>query len=237
MAKQVKAKSGGDNFTRWLVIGMVALVVITGVVFSVMSSSTKANESFTALQGYKLGEKVSGSIDVTQGSGLVLNPGGPVKIDLWEDPQCPICQTFEQANGQYIDELVRTKKATVVFHVLSFLGDESIRTANAAMCAADEGHYLDFHKAIYIVQPALENSGFFTTANLIKIGDYIGLKSKSFTDCVTNGSKADIVKAQEASMAAYKVTGTPTVFINDKLWVRKANGFDPSEFRLAVEAG
>jgi protein-disulfide isomerase len=237
MAKQVKAKSGGDNFTRWLVIGMVALVVVTGVVFSVMSSSTKANESFTALKGYKLGEKVSGSIDVAQGSGLVLNPGGPVKIDLWEDPQCPICQTFEQANGQYIDELVRTKKATVVFHVLSFLGDESIRTANAAMCAADEGHYLDFHKAIYIVQPALENSGFFTTANLIKIGDYIGLKSKSFTDCVTNGSKADIVKAQEASMATYKVTGTPTVFINDKLWVRKSNGFDPSEFRLAVEAG
>jgi protein-disulfide isomerase len=237
MAKQVKAKSGGDNFTRWLVIGMVALVVVTGVVFSVMSSSTKANESFTALKGYKLGEQVNGSIDVAQGSGLVLNPGGPVKIDLWEDPQCPICRTFELANGEYIDQLVRTKKATVVYHVLSFLGDESIRAANALMCAADEGHYLDFHKALYIVQPALENSGFFTGANLIKIGDYIGLKSKTFTDCVTNGSKADLVQAQENSMATYKVTGTPTVFINGKLWERKANGFDLSEFKLAVEAG
>ena len=237
MAKQVKAKSGGDNFTRWLVIGMVALVVVTGVVFSVMSSSTKANESFTALKGFKLGEKVSGSIDPAQGSGLVINPGGPVKIDLWEDPQCPICRTFEQSNGEYIDQLVRTKKATVVYHVLSFIGDESVRAANAAMCAADEGHYLDFHKALYIIQPALENSGFFTGPNLIKIGDYMGLKSKSFTDCVTNGSKADVVKAQADSMATYKVTGTPTVFINGKLWERKANGFDPSEFQLAVEAG
>jgi protein-disulfide isomerase len=167
----------------------------------------------------------------------VLNPGGPVKIDLWEDPQCPICRTFEEANGQYIDELVRTKKATVVYHALSFLGDESVRAANALMCSADEGHYLDYHNALYIVQPALENSGFFTNENLIKIGDYIGLKSKSFTDCVSNGSKADVVTAQLDSMPSFKVTGTPTVFINDKLWERKSNGFDPAEFRLAVEAG
>jgi protein-disulfide isomerase len=237
MSKQVKAKNSGDNFTRWLVIGMVALVVVTGVVFSMIGSSTKANESFVALKDYTLGEKVSATIDPAQGSGLVLNPGAPVKIDLWEDPQCPVCRTFEEANGEYIEELVRTKKATVVYHALSFLGDESIRAANALMCAADEGHYLDYHKAIYIVQPASENSGFFSGENLIKIGDYIGLKSKSFTDCVSNGSKADVVKAQMDSMPTYKVTGTPTVFINDKLWERKSNGFDPSEFRLAVEAG
>lgn len=239
MSKQAKAKatSGGDNFTRWLVIGMVALVVLTGVVFSIMSTNTKANESFTALKGSTLGESVSATVDVAQGSGLVFNAGAPVKIDIWEDPQCPICRTFEEANGEYIEDLIRTKKATVVYHVLSFLGDESVRAANAAMCSAEEGHYLDFHKAMYIVQPTLENSGFYSSENLIKIGDYIGLKSKSFIDCVNNGGKADLVKAHEDSMAGYKVTGTPTVFINDKLWVRKSNEFNPAEFRLAVEAG
>jgi protein-disulfide isomerase len=237
MSKQAKATSGGDHFTRWLVIGMVALVVITGVVFSMIGSSTKANESFTALKGSTLGEPVVATVDVAQGSGLVLNPGAPVKIDLWEDPQCPICRTFEEANGEYIEDLIRTKKATVVYHVLSFLGDESVRAANAVMCSAEEGHYLDFHKAMYIVQPTLENSGFYSSENLIKIGDYIGLKSKSFIDCVNNGGKAELVKAHEDSMASYKVTGTPTVFINDKLWVRKSNEFNPAEFRLAVEAG
>jgi protein-disulfide isomerase len=237
MSKQAKATSGGDHFTRWLVIGMVALVVITGVVFSMISSSTKANESFTALKGFTVGEPVAATVDVAQGSGLVLNPGAPVKINIWEDPQCPICRLFEEANGEYIEELVRTKKATVVYHVLSFLGDESVRAANAAMCAADEGRYLDFHKAMYTVQPALENSGFFSSENLVKIGDYAGLKSESFINCVNNGGKADLVKAHADSMAGYNVTGTPTVFINDKLWVRKSNAFDPLEFRLAVEAG
>lgn len=237
MSKQKKATSGGDHFTRWLVIGMVALVVITGVIFSIMSSSTKANESFAALKGYTLGVSIPSSIDVAQGSGLVLNPGAPVQINLWEDPQCPICRSFESSIGAYIDNLVVSKKATVVYHVLSFLGPESIRGANALMCSADEGHFLDFHHAMYVVQPALENSGFYSKDNLLKIGDYIGLKSKSFIDCVTKGSKLDLVKAHEDSMPAFKVSGTPTVFINGKLWQRKSNGFDLNEFRTAVEAG
>jgi len=237
MAKAVKATTGGDHFTRWLVIGMVAIVVVTGVVFSLMSSSTKANESFAALKGYKLSDAVVATVNPAAGSGLTLNPGAPVTIDLWEDPQCPVCRTFEISIGAYIDTMVRSKKATVVYHVLSFLGPESIRAANAMMCAADEGHYLDFHQAIYTVQPALENSGFFSNDNLVKIGDYIGLTSKTFTDCVTNGSKLELVKAHEDSMPTYKVSGTPTVFINGKLWQRQSNGFDLGEFRLAVEAG
>lgn len=237
MSKQAKAVAGGDNFTRWLVIGMVILVVVTGVVFSMISSSTKSNESFTALKGITLGQPVAATIDPTPGSGLLLNPGGPVRIDLWEDPQCPVCRTFETSIGAYVEDLVRTKKATVVYHVLSFLGPESIRAANALMCSADESQYLDFHKAMYVVQPALENSGFYSNENLIKIADYIGLKSKSFTDCVTSGAKLDLVKAHADSMSIYKVTGTPTVFINGKLWQRQTNDFNLNEFRSAVEAG
>jgi protein-disulfide isomerase len=38
-------------------------------------------------------------------------------------------------------------------------------------------------------------------------------------------------------MPKYKVSGTPTVFINGKLWERKSSDFNLAEFRLAVEAG
>ena len=238
MSKQTEFKSAGrnDHFTRWLVIGMVALVVVTGVAFSMVSTSNKAGESFADLKGSTLGQPVLATVDGAQGSGLVLNPGGAVQIDIWEDPQCPVCRSFEESIGAYVEDLIRTKKATVVFHVLSFLGPESVRAANASMCAAQEGHYLEFNKALYIVQPALENSGFFSNENLIKIGDYIGLKTKSFTDCVTNGSKLDLVKTHADSMAAFGVQGTPTVFINGKRWERQSNTFELAEFRAAVEA-
>ena len=239
MAKQKKAVTpkSGDNFTRWLVIGMVVLVVATGAIFSVISQKAKAEESFAALKGFKPGPAITAKVDTANGSGILLDTGASKNLDLWEDPQCPICNDFEKANGAYIDDLVRNKKANVTFHVVSFIGDESVSAANAEYCAADEGHYLDFHKAVYLVQPALENSGFFTTKNLIKIGSNVGLTSQSFIDCVTKVSKLDQVKAAYDSMTKYNVKGTPTVFINGKLWQRKNSAFVLDEFSAAVEAG
>jgi protein-disulfide isomerase len=238
MAKQAKATkaSGGDNFTRWLVIGMVTIVVATGAIFSVVGQKSKANESFAILNDFKVGPTVTSTVDDTNGAGITFNNGAAKTVDLWEDPQCPVCNTFEQANGEFINDLVRAKKANVVYHVLSFLGNESVSAANAAYCAADEGRYLDFHKAMYLVQPVLENSGFYSRENLIKIGSHAGLTSQSFIDCVTKGSKLDKVKAAYDSMGKYKVQGTPTVFFNGKLWERKNNGFILEEFAAAFEA-
>jgi hypothetical protein len=234
MAKQ-QAKAQ-DNTTRWIVIAMVLLVVVTGVVFSLMSQNNKENESLAALDGTKLKPAVTATIDTANGSAISLNPGATKVIDVWEDPQCPICKNFEDANGDYIESLVRDKKATVRFHVLSFLGDESVRAANASFCAADEGQYLDFHHALYAVQSPLENSGFWSNEKLISIGAKIGIKSEKFVTCVNKGNKIDLVKANYDSMEKYGVKGTPTIFINGKLWERKSPDFNLAEFKAAVEA-
>ena len=234
MAKQ-QAKSG-DNTTRWIVLAMVLLVVITGVVFSIMGQNNKENASLAALDGTKLKSAIVATIDTANGSAITLNAGLPKTIDIWEDPQCPVCKNFENANGDYIDSLVRDKKATVRFHVLSFLGDESVRAANASFCAADEGQYLDFHHALYAVQSPLENSGFWSNDKLVSIGKKIGITSTKFADCVTKGSKVDLVKANYDSMPKFGVKGTPTVFIDGKLWERKSPDFNLAEFKAAVEA-
>jgi protein-disulfide isomerase len=234
MAKQ-QVKSG-DNTTRWIVIAMVLLVVVTGVVFSLMSQSNKENASLAALDGTKLQSAIVSTIDTANGSAITLNAGLPKTIDIWEDPQCPVCKNFEEANGGYIDSLIRDKKATVRFHVLSFLGDESVRAANASFCAADEGQYLDFHHALYAVQSSLENSGFWTNDKLVSIGKKIGINSTKFADCVTKGTKIDLVKTNYDSMPKFGVKGTPTVFINGKLWERKSPDFNLAEFKAAVEA-
>ena len=234
MAKQ-QAKTQ-DNTTRWIVIAMVLLVVVTGVVFSLMGQNNKENASLAALDGTKLKPAVTSTIDPTNGSAIVLNAGSTKVIDIWEDPQCPVWKNFEDANGDYIESLVRDKKATVRFHVLSFLGDESVRAANASFCAAEEGQYLDFHHALYAVQSPLENSGFWSNDKLVSIGAKIGITSKKFANCVTKGSKIDLVKANYDSMQKFGVQGTPTVFINGKLWERKSPDFNLAEFKAAVEA-
>ena len=233
MAKQ-QAKSG-DNVTRWIVIAMVSLVVVTGVVFSIFSQNSKETESLAALDGFKSKGAIVSTIDAENGSAITFNPGLAKTIDVWEDPQCPVCKYFEDANNEYIDSLIREKKATVRFHVLSFLGDESVRAANASFCAADEGQYIDFHKALYRVQSPLENSGFWSNETLVAIGSKIGITSEKFAKCVTDGQKVELVKANYDSMQKYGVQGTPTVFIDGKLWERKSSDFNPEEFRAAVE--
>ena len=234
MAKQ-QVKSG-DTTTRWIVIAMVLLVIISMVFFSKWNENDKENASLAGLEGMKLNPAITATIDTDNGSAIVLNPGSTKVIDIWEDPQCPVCKNFEDAIGDYVDSLVREKKATVRFHVLSFLGDESVRAANASFCAADEGQYLDFHHALYAVQSPLENSGFWSNEKLVSIGQKIGISSTTFSDCVTKESKLELVKANYDSMSKFGVQGTPTVFINGKLWERTNPNFDLGEFSAAVEA-
>lgn len=229
MAKQ-QAKSG-DNVTRWIVIAMVSLVVVTGVVFSMMNQNNKESSALAALDDYKSKGTIVSTIDVDNGSAITFNSGLTKTVDVWEDPQCPACKSFEEASGEYIDSLVRDKKATVRFHVLSFLGDESVRAANASFCAADEGQYLDFHKALYRVQSPLENSGFWSNETLIAIGKKVGITSEKFATCVTEGQKVDLVKTNSESMSKYGVQGTPTVFIDGI----KVSDPSPNGLRAAIE--
>ena len=235
MAKQ--AAKSADNTTRWIVVAMVALVVVTGIVFSLFGQSEKTTASLSGLDGIKLKPAVTSTIDTANGSAITFDNGAATTIDIWEDSQCPVCKLFEDANGEYIESLIREKKANVRYHVLSFLGDESVRAANASFCAADEGQFLDFHKAIYAVQSSVENSGFWSNETLVQIGKKIGITSTKFEDCVTKGSKVDLVQANSDSMSKFGVQGTPTVFINGKKWERTQNGFELEEFKAAVEAG
>jgi protein-disulfide isomerase len=216
---------------------MVTLVVVTGVVFSIFGQNSKESASIAALDGTTLKPAVTSTIDAANGSAITFDNGAATTIDVWEDPQCPVCKLFADANGSYLESLVREKKANVRYHVLSFLGDESVRAANASFCAAEEGQFLDFHKAMYAVQSPLENSGFWSNETLVNMGKKIGITSSTFENCVTKGSKVDLVQANYDSMSKFGVQGTPTVFINGKKWERTQNAFILDEFKSAVEAG
>lgn len=86
------------------------------------------------------------------GGPLVLNPSAPAGVptlDLYEDPQCPICQQFEAIFGTAIGEVAKNNEAKVVVHTMTFLdynlrNDSSVRAANGAFCAADQGKFREY---------------------------------------------------------------------------------------------
>lgn len=220
MAKQ----SGGDKITRYIVIGMVVFVLVVGVIFSVMGN--KASNS-----------AVPSSVSKADGYGIVFNGDlkDVPKIDLWEDLQCPVCKQFEAINGDYIKRVITEKKAKVVYHVLSFLGPESVLAANALACSADEGRFLQFHSYLYKTQGA-ENTGVWSNAGLITAGAEAGLSSGKFQSCINNGTYSGWVNDVANDGAAKNINSTPTVFVNGKPLDRNTQYFDATGFAAAVEA-
>jgi protein-disulfide isomerase len=218
------SSSGGDKVTRNLVIGMVALVVVVGATFSYFGSKGSTTAA------------IPSSVSKTDGYGIVFNADVPniPTIDVYEDFQCPVCARFEAINGITLEKAIEEKKAKVVYHVLSFLGTESILAANASACAADEDKFLAFHKAFYTNQPA-ENAGAINATFLKALGASIGITSDKFAKCVDDGGYYDWVKNVGEAGSKANVNSTPTVFVNGKEIDRNTEYFNVEAFANAIK--
>lgn len=218
--------TGGDKVTRYIVIAMVTLVVAVGLIFSILNNKSGNSASLPS------------QVSSANGYGVVFNgelSGVPV-VDIWEDFQCPVCAQFEALNGAFLESLIKEKKATVIYHPLSFIGPESVRAANAVACASDEDKYLDYHNFLYRNQPT-ENSGKWSNAYLIAGGVSVGISSSEFDACINQSQYGSWVQNIATDGAKSKVNSTPTVFVNGKEIDRQTQYFDAAAFAAAVEKG
>ena len=237
--KSVVPKKQGDTLTRNIAIGMVALVVLSGVIFTLLgkrtATVTELPTAITQIDSSKNGEALIATVEPADDYGIVFNKDLKPRIDIWEDFQCPFCNVFEKSMSTYLENVIRNKEAKVVFHMVSFIGPDSVRAANAANCAVAEGRFIEFHRALYQIQGA-ENTGVFANANLVEVGKRLGLTTPDFEKCINDGRYSGVVKNVANSMAKNNVNGTPTIFINGKLWERKGTSFVVDELKAAVDA-
>jgi protein-disulfide isomerase len=112
------SSSGGDKFTRNLVIGMVALVVVVGASFSYFGS--KGSETAA----------IPSSVSKADGYGIVFNADVPnvPTIDIYEDFQCPVCARFEAINGITLEKAIEDK--FLAFHK-AFYANQPAENAGA----------------------------------------------------------------------------------------------------------
>lgn len=224
MSKAKNPAGGKDNFTRNLVIAVVVGVVLIMLVPTLLSKQTDTSAAIPA------------SVSAEDGYGIVFNKeltGAPF-IEIYEDFQCPACARFESIAGEYIEELITTKKAKIAFHTLSFLGGESQIAANAAACSADEGKFLQLHKTLMANQPS-ENSGAWTSSYFSTLGLGLGISSPEYDKCVSDNKYMGWVKNVAEAGAARNINSTPTVFINGKEIDRETAYSSLAGFMLAIE--
>ena len=158
-----------------------------------------------------------------QRNGTILgSSSAPVKMDAWEDYQCPYCAVWSaQWEPNVINDFVAKGIVRYQFHDYAFLGngspDESLQAAVAAQCAGVQNKFWDYHDWLYANQnPNGENKGWFTQARLDAIALKVGLDLPSFDTCLADPAKAAAVRAEQAAGSALGVGGTPTIFANDK---------------------
>jgi len=220
------SNSSGDKGTRNLVIGMIAFIVVVGVVFSLISNRSSSTAAIPA------------TVSADEGYGIVLNPEKTPTIDVHLDYQCVACKYFEIVNGGYLNEVIAQKKAKVVFHPMSFIGPESVLAANAAACAADENEFVDMNLALFQNQSDQSNTGKWSKEYLIQLGKSIGISSTKFESCVNDGKYVRWTSNVAAESGKADVNSTPTVFVNGKELDRDNGEYaDLGKFRAALAAG
>jgi protein-disulfide isomerase len=216
-----------------LILGMVAVAFVIGGLLiypTVQSANTPVGEIITITP-----------VARPMANGTTMgDPNAPVKIDLFEDFQCPACRQYtESTESQVVNTFVKTGEVYYVFHQFPFIDNqsatkESHQAANASMCAAAQGRFWDYHDMLFANWQG-ENQGSFSDKRLVAFAQALGLDMNAFNACF----KADTYQAKinEDLTLGQKmgVTGTPSVFVNGK---QIAPGLIPTfdDIKTAVDA-
>jgi protein-disulfide isomerase len=152
--------------------------------------------------------------------GFVLGRAdAPVTIDLYEDFQCPACQTWGEGvfPGLAANELA-AGTVRIVFHDMAFLGPESTDAGRAAFAAAQQGRFWDMWATLYENQ-GRENSGAFSRDRLMAMADGLGLDVDRFAADMASSDAGDSIAQSRAEAADAGVTSTPTLLIGGRALV------------------
>lgn len=92
----------------------------------------------------------------------------------------------------------------------------SLGLALAAHCAGEQGKFWVMHDKLYQNQSDTLGNNF---AQLLSLGQSIGLDETTFRDCLINRKYLGLVKSNMESGISLGVNGTPTFFINGAKYV------------------
>lgn len=218
---------------RILVIGLVTVGVLLVIILLSLKSPGVGNIIQIT--------PVSNAVSMKKTS--IGNPDALVKMDVWEDFQCSGCLSFtNNLEPQIFQTYVETGKVYYTFHFYPFIDGgqgESHDAANAAMCAAAQERFWDYH-AIAFANWVGENAGSYTRPRLVAFAQSINLDMTAFNQCFEANTYAAEIQKDIDEGTKLGVPPTPAIFIDGKIVVSSAGpNYIPSfdDISRAIEAG
>jgi protein-disulfide isomerase len=185
---------------------IVAVVVLALVALVNSGSTSAAIRSVGAIT----------PADLRDGTSLG-DPAAPVVIDLYEDPQCPVCGRFNKdLEPLLVSTSIKDGTVRLNYRDFVFIGNpgESLDAA-VAMLAAEQlaGKFWDLHDLLYGNQDG-ENKGAFSRDRLAQMATMIGLDKDAFLKLLDDPSLVARVQDSTAAAARLGINSTPTLVVN-----------------------
>ncbi len=142
------------------------------------------------------------------------NKDSKVKVVVFSDFQCPYCKTlfpaFRTMITKYQDKVEFSfKNLSVDSH------PQSADSALAASCAQDQGKFWEYADKLYASQTEWTNAKDITFFK--SYATALKLDTTKFAQCLdgkVNQARLDAIKKEATGFA---ISGTPTIFVNDKV--------------------
>lgn len=172
------------------------------------------------------------TLDFSTGA-TVGDPNAPVTMHVFSDFQCHFCKSFHDETLPLImDDFVRTGQVKLVYHDFPRLGtdssiadpnnvsieindsnNESAQAAHAAMCAGEQGEYMEMGDRIFGNFGGVQQ-GAYSRANLNRFAEDQGLDMGAFNACMDSGRYLPAIAKSVEQGELNGITATP-MFILD----------------------
>lgn len=116
-------------------------------------------------------------------SPIVGSSDAPVTIIAFNDYQCPPCKSwFENEYSEIFENMIKTKKANIVFVDSIPAGSDSILISQATFCAEEQGKYLEYQKQLFSSQQEIDT--WAKSEQLKKFANDLNLNGEKFENCL-----------------------------------------------------
>lgn len=204
-------KKRQQRMTTLLWVGGFIVVVIIILISPTIYNSLKPAGSFTHIT----------PVPRPMENGKTIgNPNAKVKIQVYEDFQCPSCKLYTEniepqlLQSTYItDGLVYYEFMQWPFIDSASVTKESHQAANASMCALEQGRFWDYHDILFANQGA-ENGGSYTDKRLQAFAESIGLDTNKFNKCFKDNTYSAEIENEYQGGVTIGINSTPSVLLN-----------------------
>lgn len=224
LAEAKRKQAAAERRRTLLTIGGVVgvLVLVLGIGFWIQQSRDSTGDAADSTPSVASSASDDGTPGELDGYGIVIGePEAETTVTIYEDLQCPACQSLEASLGDQINAAIEAGDIKVDYHMVAFLdqastNEYSSRALNAALVVLDTAGataFKEFHDTLYANQPAEGGDGHDDDA-LIEFAVDSGAVESEIRQPIEDKVFEQWIKNATDQMSKDGVNSTPSIRID-----------------------